>query len=113
MTSASRSARPLYDQQRGEVVLEVGILFELRGETNGAVRAEPDLLAELAQHGVAGVLIAMPAAAGQAPSARVAELDEDDLVLGRKRERMRAEGARPAEEPGGLEQLMAGGQDRA
>ena len=86
-------------KQRGEVALEVGGFVELAGEADGAVRSHADFLAKLAQHGVARVLVGRTAAAGQPPARRVAQLDEDDLAFRRQRERVRAESARPANEP--------------
>jgi hypothetical protein len=44
----------------------------------------------------------MAAAARDAPAGGIAELHQDDFPVRRQRQRMRAEGARPADAPGRL-----------
>jgi len=63
-----------------------------------------NLLAELAQNRIFSAFAGMPSAAGKPPARRVAELDQDQIALGRQRVGMRAEGARPANEPAEAEQ---------
>ena len=84
----------------------------LGGETYCTMRGQADLLAQLAKHRIARIFVRRPAAARQAPARCVAQPDENDLAAGREREGVRAERTRSADEPAGLEQLMAGGQDR-
>jgi len=74
------------------------------------MRGHSDFLAKLAQCGILRRFAAMPAASGNAPTGRVAELHQDHLAVGRESERVRPERARAADEPCRFQQFVRGGQ---
>ena len=53
-----------------------------------------------------GAFTGMSPAACEPPAGRVAELDEDQIALGREREGMSTEGAGTSDEPAEAEQLV-------
>jgi hypothetical protein len=97
----------LDDQKRGDIALEVDGLLEFLGEAHLAMRCHSDLLAKLTKTCILRRFAAMPTAAGNTPTRRVAELYEDELAFWREGERMRAEGSRAANEPGRLQQFVS------
>jgi len=77
------------------------------------VGGQSDFLAKLAQHRVARVLVLAPAAAGQAPARRIAQLDQDRLAVRSESERVGAERAWPAHSPNHLQQPVNAGKQNA
>src|SRR6185295_3285478 len=72
-----------------------------------------DFLAQLAQHGVARVLVRCPPAARQPPAARITQLHQYHAAFGRQGKPVRAERPRPAHEPAKPEERMQCGNQEA